>query len=401
MTFVNLAGQAIKFAPQALEAASRLKTLLEGETAGKVVELAKQGAQSLSTSTTDGGISRAILNARELLPHLNQLVGSLNGHLTANVKGSLNELIALIEKGKDILDTKELQLIDDVVQNTLSQNLGIDHDEVRDLDGEIQGKTLAEVDDNLAPVADNQTIDQAEKGKKKDDSRDNENGNNQNREDQDNSQSTQGKLYTEEEVERIVLERLEKMGLGGNSVPKDPIDKILKGVSGIAIGEIKNKNSLFGLVLWMYGKATGNEINQDSVNKLLRGFIDKNFKGKLSEFIEAKVSGKTLDETFYKGLGDMEKTGITCVGKLIGLAHYVPDWAFDAIAASGQFIDTFAELLHHVPVLGGILKIPFVRKFYTDFSAFVGRFTATGDLQLISEGAKELKAKLQPAPTQN
>lgn len=382
---VQLATQTLaRFAPEAIKAAQGLLTKLATQEAAQVVDVATQAGASLSTSTSlaDGGVSQAVHLARQgLYGDLESFAGLLNGELPRDKKDLIFEIIGLGKEGKALSPehSKNLrEILEHVASNPVVSSNGTSSADGIDQDTELN---VDEVSRETTAVGDKDT---STNGPEKD---------------KPHRQKKQ-RFYTEEEVEQLVQERLQKLGMGGDGVPKDPIDKILKGVSGIALGEIRNKNSFFGLLVTLYGKVTGNEINRDTVNKFLGSFVDDKFKGKLSSFIEAKVGGKTLDETFYQGMSDFEKTGIKSVGKLIGLANYVPDWAFDAIAASGQFVDTFAELLHHIPVLGGILKIPFVRKFYADFSAFVGRFTATGDLQLISQGAKDLKAKLNPNPKQ-
>lgn len=198
----------------------------------------------------------------------------------------------------------------------------------------------------------------------------------------------------EEEIEKRVNEKLAQAGLTGDGIPNHWADKVLKGVSGILVGEVKNLNSPIGWAIKLYGKITGKEFNKESVNQFLGKFVDDNFKGRLQQLVEAKVLGKNVSESVFNGLTDKEKIGMEWVGKIAYWGSKTPKFIFDAIAATGVMIDASAEMLHNVPILGSILKIPLVRMTYTHLAAFFGRFSQ--DIDLISKGAQELKDTVTP-----
>ena len=200
---------------------------------------------------------------------------------------------------------------------------------------------------------------------------------------------------TEEEIDKRVREKLDQAGLTNDGMPKHWADKVLKGVSGIIVSEVKNLNSPIGWAIQVYGKFTGKEFNRESVNKFLGRFLDNGFKGRLEKLVEAKILKNDVPESVFEGLSENEKTGLQWVGRLAHWGSKTPKWVFDSIAGTGVIIDASAEMLHHIPILGSILKIPLVRMTYTNLAAFFGRFSQ--DIDLISKGAKQLKDIVKPA----
>ena len=192
------------------------------------------------------------------------------------------------------------------------------------------------------------------------------------------------------ETDKRVQEALARTGVQNEVEPEDGMGKIMKGVVGIISGEVANLNSEVGWLIKGYRKMKGlGPLDQDAIHGFLNRFVDDNFRGKLMDYIKLTVKKETIPESLFQGLDDGNQTAIKWIGKLIGVAAHVPPSFFDAVAFIGAGLDWTAEFLHHIPILGQILKIPLMRKLFTGFAAFSGRFSR--DIKRIADGSKLIK----------
>ncbi|MBI3591168.1 MAG: hypothetical protein HY094_07340 [Candidatus Melainabacteria bacterium] len=207
------------------------------------------------------------------------------------------------------------------------------------------------------------------------------------------------RVYTQEELDTEVEKKVEaelKKRVDANREKKPeelaPVEKIITGIGGIVTGEFRNMSSEAGWLMKGFCKWKGIKIDEEAVNGYLRSFADENFKGNLEKYIKAKVSGHKDPISACSNLTENEETAVGWVGTLISIGGSTPSWVFDGVAMLGTIIDYGAEFLHGIPILGRLLKLPFGRKLITGVGQFAGRFAK--DIQLIGNGAKELKAQI-------
>ncbi len=208
------------------------------------------------------------------------------------------------------------------------------------------------------------------------------------------SSTSTNSVDIEAEVQKRVQEKVKEIEASRHTSHEhlEPVDKIIAGVGGIVTGEFRNMNSEVGWLMKAFCKWKGITLNEELVSSYLRSFADDKFKSNLEKYIKGTVSGHNDPLSLCEGLNENDKFTLPWVGTLINIGGSTPSWVFDGMALLGTAIDYGAELLHNVPFLGRILRLPMGRKLLTGVGQFAGRFAK--DIELVGKGATELKAKL-------
>lgn len=205
---------------------------------------------------------------------------------------------------------------------------------------------------------------------------------------------TENKLpQTKEELESLVQERIASAGHSTTPGDENPIGQILHGVSSIVLGEFSNMSSEVGWLMKFYLKSKGVEnLDQNTVKSYLNKFTEGDFIQNLTAYLKSSDKNEAI-----KTVSEKDQTAIKWIGNLVSIGAHTPSWVLDTVAMAGTALDYTAEILHHVPVIGRLLKIPFLRKGIVGISQFAGRFTK--DIKLIKQGAENLVGVLPKAET--
>lgn len=200
---------------------------------------------------------------------------------------------------------------------------------------------------------------------------------------------------TKEELESLVQERIASAGHSTTPGDENPIGQILHGVSSIVLGEFSNMSSEVGWLMKFYLKSKGVEnLDQNTVKSYLNKFTEGDFIQNLATYLKSSDKNEVL-----KTVAEKDQTAIKWIGNLVSIGAHTPSWVLDTVAMAGTALDYTAEILHHVPVIGGLLKIPFLRKGIVGISQFAGRFTK--DIKLIKQGAENLVGVPKPETVKN
>ncbi len=194
------------------------------------------------------------------------------------------------------------------------------------------------------------------------------------------------------EIERLKTElERNRSGRSGEPPDTDPIGQILHGVSSIVLGEFSNMSSEMGWLMKMYLKFNGVEkLDQDTVKNYLGKFTEHGFVRELTSYLRSEDKSSAL-ESITEG----NQTAVKWIGRLVTISANTPSWVLDGISMAGMALDYSAEMLHGIPIIGGLLRIPFLRKGIVGISQFAGRFTK--DLQLIKNATENLVGRPKPA----
>ena len=341
MSVSLLAQAASKYGPEAIGHIGRLLELLKSRQVSQVVDVIQRGVEPVSRTLTDVGMSQAVqLTKQDLVPHLDSLIGSLNGH-DPERKAMLIDLAGFLKSPDIELEPAHRTQLREILEEMIVSENSI--------------QTPSPSQQNTPDPRD-------------------------------------------AEIKRL-KEELAKKEAGERVIPDDPVEKILSGVAGIITGEFRNLSSEVGWAIKAYCKLKGIDLSDQVVNNYLKEFATGKFRGNLETYIKAKIAGDADPISKINSLTDNEKLAMNWVGKLIGVAGSTPKWVFDGLALFGTALDYSAELLHHVPVIGSILKVPFIRKFVVGLSQFAGRFAK--DIELIADGSQILTGKKKPEEKKN
>ncbi len=335
-----LAKSALGFAQKALGSLKLLPALK-----ADIIPVLEEGAEALSKgaqTVSDGGTAKSLFDASELLKDLKGLIQSPSGELAGEHVDGLQKIINHIETSELAINEENKKSLEELLNNIIHPN--------------------------STPTQNSSA-----------------------------SHTTQNPQDIEAEIQRRVEEKIKGLEAQRQRSHEhlDPLDKITMGIGGIVTGEFRNMNSEVGWAMKAFCKWKGITLNEEVVSNYLRSFADDKFKKNLETYIKGKVSGHNDPLSLCEGLTENDKLSLPWVGTLISIGGSTPAWVFDSVAMLGSIVDYGAEMLHWVPGLGKILRMPMGRKLITGIGQFSGRFAK--DIELIGKGARELRAGMQEA----
>jgi len=349
-----------QYGPQAIQALqATLKIFEKPEVVETLASVAGTATEVAGTTTTaDGGISQALHLSRqalkgELAPSLEGLIGLLSGSDQENIR----ELHGILQEHGDTLSRDQISKIKSALHN-LHERISASQE---------TAQAAAE------PASATET----------------------------GPKATTQQTFTAEDLERARKEgRAEaqtqtQTATKPKEIPTDPMGKILFGVSNIFEGELNNGSSEIGQIARAIAWVKGEKLDASSIKGLLSNVTESPFGKKLQEYIGAQIKGEG-NKFSFEGLKATEASLIKVAGTAVTLGSKLPVSWLDGFSKAGLFINYAAEVLHRVPIIGGLLRIPGVRVLITGAAQFAGRFSK--DLKVVHEGVNELAAQYAKTP---